>query len=204
MENQYFTNFKLKKLIKKLNTFQGTGTCMVSLQITNDKKISEVVQRLTTECNSVANIKSTKNSKLILSAIGSIKDRLKYYNCIPNNGLQIFCGIDNLDKKLLLDLEPPKPINSYKYHCDSKFDTEELENMLSDDKTYGYIIIDGSNLICAKMKGTNYEIVHKLQINPQRKHNKGGQSSVRFERLYIEKKLLYIRKCISIINLMQN
>ena len=63
MENQYFTNFKLKKLIKKLNTFQGTGTCMVSLQITNDKKISEVVQRLTTECNSVANIKSTKNSK---------------------------------------------------------------------------------------------------------------------------------------------
>jgi peptide chain release factor subunit 1 len=72
--------------------------------------------------------------------------------------------------------------------------------MLCDDKSYGYIIVDGSYLLCAKMKGTNYEIVYKLSNNLPRKHNKGGQSSVRFERLYNEKKLLYIRKCIETIN----
>jgi len=174
---------------------------MISLQIKSDQNIHDIVSRLTIECNSVSNIKSSKNSKLILSVIGSIKDRLKYYNSIPKNGLLIYCGIDNLlDKKLLLDFEPPKPLKSYKYNCHNKFDTIELENMLNDDKIIGFIVIDGNGLLCAKLKGTNYEICYKITNNLPRKHNKGGQSSVRFERLYNEKKLLYIRKCCDIIN----
>lgn len=200
MENNYLNIIKLKRLINKLNSFSGSGTSMVSLIIPSDKKIHDIVQRLTVEQNSVSNIKSSKNSKAVFSAIDSIKDRLKYYNILPKNGLVIYCGVELNDKKMLLDFEPPKPIKSFKYYCDSKFDTLELENMLSDDKTYGYIVIDGNGLLCAKLKGQNYEIIYKQNNTLPRKHNKGGQSSVRFERLYNEKKLGYIRKCCETIN----
>jgi len=153
MENNYLNIIKLKRLINKLNSFLGSGTSMVSLIIPNDKKIHDIIQRLTIEQNSVSNIKSSKNSKAVYSAIDSIKDRLKYYNIMPKNGLVIYCGIDINDKKMLLDFEPPKPIKSFKYYCDSKFDTLELEYMLYDDKTYGYIVVDGNGILCAKLKG---------------------------------------------------
>ncbi len=153
MENNYLDIIKLKRLINKLNSFSGSGTSMVSLIIPSDKKIHDIVQRLTVEQNSVSNIKSSKNSKAVYSAIDSIKDRLKYYNIIPKNGLVIYCGVELNDKKMLLDFEPPKSIKSFKYYCDSKFDTLELENMLSDDKNYGYIVVDGNGILCAKLKG---------------------------------------------------
>lgn len=198
--NNYLDLIKLKRLINKLNSFSGSGTSMVSLIIPSDKKIHDIIQRLIVEQNSVANIKSAKNSKAVSSAIDSIKDRLKYYNTIPKNGLVIYCGIDITDKKMLLDFEPPKSIKSFKYYCDSKFDTQELENMLYDDKVYGYIVIDGNGILCAKLKGQSHEIIYKQTNTLPRKHNKGGQSSVRFERLYNEKKLGYVRKCCEIIN----
>ena len=72
--------------------------------------------------------------------------------------------------------------------------------MLYDDKTYGYIVVDGNGILCAKLKGQNYEILYKQNNTLPRKHNKGGQSSVRFERIFNEKKLGYIRKCCEIIN----
>jgi peptide chain release factor subunit 1 len=49
MENNYLNIIKLKRLINKLSSFSGSGTSMVSLIIPNDKKIHDIVQRLTVE-----------------------------------------------------------------------------------------------------------------------------------------------------------
>ena len=47
---------------------------------------------------------------------------------VPPNGLVIYCGTiltdDNKEKKVNIDFEPFKPINTSLYLCDNKFHTE--------------------------------------------------------------------------------
>jgi peptide chain release factor subunit 1 len=47
---------------------------------------------------------------------------------VPNNGLVIYCGTivtdDGKEKKVNIDFEPFKPINTSLYLCDNKFHTE--------------------------------------------------------------------------------
>ena len=37
------------------------------------------------------------------------------------------------EKKVMIDFEPYKPINTSKYFCDSKFHVEDLESLLEVD-----------------------------------------------------------------------
>ena len=50
---------------------------------------------------------------------------------MPPNGLVIYCGTiltdDNKEKKVNIDFEPFKPINTSLYLCDNKFHTEALQ-----------------------------------------------------------------------------
>ena len=41
-------------------------------------------------------------------------------------------------------LEPPEPISTFLYRCDSEFFLEPLSDMLLDKKIYGLIVIDRS------------------------------------------------------------
>jgi peptide chain release factor subunit 1 len=49
---------------------------------------------------------------------------------VPNNGLVIYCGTivtdEGKEKKVNIDFEPFKPINTSLYLCDNKFHTEAL------------------------------------------------------------------------------
>ena len=64
----------------------------------------------------------------VLSAITSVQQRLKLYNKVPPNGLVIYCGTivtdDGKEKKVNIDFEPFRPINTSLYLCDNKFHTE--------------------------------------------------------------------------------
>lgn len=64
----------------------------------------------------------------MLGAITSTQQRLKLYNKVPNNGLVIYCGTivtaEGKEKKVNIDFEPFKPINTSLYLCDNKFHTE--------------------------------------------------------------------------------
>ena len=44
---------------------------------------------------------------------------------------------DNKEKKLNIDFEPFKPINTSLYLCDNKFHTEALNELLESDQRYG-------------------------------------------------------------------
>jgi peptide subunit release factor 1 (eRF1) len=58
----------------------------------------------------------------------SIQQRLKLYNRVPTNGLVLYCGTiitdEGKEKKVSIDLEPFRPINTSLYLCDNKFHTE--------------------------------------------------------------------------------
>ncbi len=56
---------------------------------------------------------------------------------MPPNGLVIYTGTvmtdDGKEKKLNIDFEPFKPINTSLYLCDNKFHTEALNELLESD-----------------------------------------------------------------------
>jgi peptide chain release factor subunit 1 len=59
---------------------------------------------------------------------------LKLYTRVPDNGLVIYCGTiltdDGKEKRVNIDFEPFKPINTSLYLCDNKFHTEVSTHLL--------------------------------------------------------------------------
>lgn len=190
--------WKIKKLIKGLEMARGNGTSMISLIIPPKGQISLTQKMLTEEYGTASNIKSRVNRLSVLSAITSTQQKLKLYNSIPKNGLVVFCGDvitdEGKEKKLNIDFEPFKPINTSLYLCDNKFHVEALSELLEDDDRFGFIIMDGNGALFGAVTGNNREVLHKFTVDLPKKHGRGGQSAVRFSRLREEKRHNYVRK----------
>jgi len=117
---------------------------------------------------------------------------LKLIKSVPKNGLALFCGLVADDKnakgktkKISYCIEPLSPISSFMYLCDNKFHVEDLsKNFTGSSVAYGFIVLNGDGTLFATLAGKQKKIV-KVVHDPDlpRKHNKGGQSSVRFSHL---------------------
>jgi peptide chain release factor subunit 1 len=133
-----------------------------------------------------------------LGAITSTQQRLKLYPKIPNNGLVIYCGTimtdEGKEKKVNIDFEPFKPINTSLYLCDNKFHTEPLNELLESDDKFGFVVVDGNGALYGTLSGNTREVLHKFAVDLPKKHGRGGQSALRFARLRIEKRHNYLRK----------
>lgn len=190
--------WKIKKLVKNLQEARGNGTSMISLIIPPGGQISLVSKMLTDEAGTASNIKSRVNRLSVLSAITSTSQRLKLYSRVPPNGLILYCGTvvteDGKERKVNIDFEPFKPINTSLYLCDNKFHTEALNELLEDDDTFGFIVMDGNGTLYGKLQGNAREVLHKFTVDLPKKHGRGGQSAVRFARLRLEKRHNYLRK----------
>lgn len=72
------------------------------------------------------------------------------------------------------------------YSCASKFEIEELKKeLLVTEPPFGFIVVDGEGALYATLQGNAREIVNTFTVELPKKHNKGGQSSVRFARLRV-------------------
>lgn len=190
--------WKIKKLIKSLEAARGNGTSMISLIIPPKDQISRVAKMLADEFGTASNIKSRVNRLSVLSAITSVQQRLKLYSKVPINGLVVYCGTivtdDGKEKKVNIDFEPFKPINTSLYLCDNKFHTEALNALLADDNKFGFIVMDGNGALFGTLCGNTREVLHKFTVDLPKKHGRGGQSALRFARLRMEKRHNYVRK----------
>lgn len=190
--------WKIKKLIKSLEAARGNGTSMISLIIPPKDQISRVAKMLADEFGTASNIKSRVNRLSVLSAITSVQQRLKLYNKVPPNGLVIYCGTivtdDGKEKKVNIDFEPFRPINTSLYLCDNKFHTEALSNLLTDDTKFGFIVMDGNGALFGTLCGNTRDVLHRFTVDLPKKHGRGGQSALRFARLRMEKRHNYVRK----------
>ena len=197
-QDQQIEMFKIKKLIKNLEAARGNGTSMISLIIPPGDQISRVNKMLSDEYGTASNIKSRVNRLSVLSAITSTQQRLKLYNKCPPNGLVIYCGTviteDGKERKVNIDFEPFRSINTSLYLCDNKFHTEDLNDLLMDDEAFGFIVMDGNGSLYGTVQGSNKEILHKFSVDLPKKHGRGGQSALRFARLRLEKRHNYVRK----------
>ena len=153
---------------------------------------------LTQEYGTASNIKSRVNRLSVLAAITSTQQRLKLYSKVPPNGLVVYCGeiitAEGKERKINIDFEPFKPINTSLYLCDNKFHTEALSELLESDQKFGFIIMDGNGALFGTLSGNTREIVHKFSVDLPKKHGRGGQSALRFARLREEKRHNYVRK----------
>jgi peptide chain release factor subunit 1 len=190
--------WKVKKLIRSLEAARGNGTSMISLIIPPKDQIARVSKMLADEFGTASNIKSRVNRLSVLGAITSVQARLKLYNKVPPNGLVIYCGTivteEGKEKKVNIDFEPFKPINTSLYLCDNKFHTEALQALLADDNKFGFIVMDGNGALFGTLQGNTRDVLHKFTVDLPKKHGRGGQSALRFARLRMEKRHNYVRK----------
>jgi peptide chain release factor subunit 1 len=196
--DQQIEIFKVKKLIKNLEAAKGNGTSMISLIIPPGTQISQIAKMLSDEYGTASNIKSRVNRLSVLGAITSTQQRLKLYNKCPKNGLVMYCGTvmtdEGKEKKVNIDFEPFKSINTSLYLCDNKFHTEDLNELLMDDEAFGFIVMDGNGSLYGTLQGSAKEVLHKFSVDLPKKHGRGGQSALRFARLRLEKRHNYVRK----------
>ncbi len=187
VESEAHKKYEFKRTLEALRDKHGRGTELISLYIPHDKQIHEVASQLREEFGQASNIKSRVTRQNVMSAIESLLSRLKLIPKAPENGVVIFCGaVDigaNKTEMLTYIIEPPEPVVSYKYHCDSSFLLTPLEDMLHEKKTYGLIVIDRREATVGLLRGKHIEEMAHLTSNVPGKQRKGGQSSHRFQQL---------------------
>merc|ERR1719394_1094297 len=198
MTDAQIEQFKVKRLIKMLDSARGNGTSAITLILNAKQDINLINKMLTEEYGTASCIKSRVNRLSVLSAITSTQQRLKMYNKTPPNGLIIYCGDiiteDGKEKKVTIDFEPFKPINTTMYLCDNKFHCEDLAQLLESDDKFGFLIMDGNGSLFGTVQGSHREVLHKFSVDLPKKHGRGGQSALRFARLRLEKRHNFVRK----------
>jgi peptide chain release factor subunit 1 len=184
--------YEFRKVIEELKEYRGSGTQLVTIYVPPDRLISDVVAHVTQEHSEASNIKSKDTRTNVQDALKSIKDRLKYYDTKPpENGMVLFSGaVDagggRTDMITRVLENPPQSIQSFRYHCDSEFLTEPLEEMLADKGLFGLIVLDRREANVGWLRGKRVDPVKSATSLVPGKQRKGGQSAQRFARLRLE------------------
>jgi len=179
--------YDLKRQIEELKSCRGRHTELISLYVPPNKQIFDVNSYLKNEYSQSQNIKSKATMKNVLSAIESIMSRLKQFKQPPENGMIFFVGHKSVgsDKTEMVAyvIEPPIPITTFLYRCDSLFYLEPLEQMLIEKEIYGLLLLDRRECTVGILKGNRIQMLKYMTSQVPGKHGRGGQSQRRFERL---------------------
>ncbi|MDG6956969.1 MAG: peptide chain release factor aRF-1 [Nitrososphaerota archaeon] len=179
--------YKVRKLISELSSKEGRGTELVSLYIPPKKAIHEAIANLREEWGTAGNIKSDTTRNHVQDALTKAMQRLKLYRTVPDMGLVVFSGAlptngPGSEVVNVWEIIPPKPVQTYLYACDDHFRVEYLRDMLREDKVFGLLVIDSSDVGLGILSGGSLEIVDLMTSGISGKTRKGGQSARRYER----------------------
>ena len=186
-ENTALNKYKFLRELEEIEKASGRGTELVSLYIPPERQISDVANYVRGEHAQSSNIKSASTRKHVTGALESILSRLKYYRQPPPHGLVLFVGHKQIgaDQTEMVQyvLEPPEPVPTFLYRCDSQFYTQPLHDMMVEHEVYGLVVIDRSEATIGLLKGKRIEAIKNVHSLVPSKHRMGGQSARRFERL---------------------
>ena len=184
-EQSAHQRYEFKKKLESLRDKKGRSTELITLYIPLDKQIFDVTNQLKEEHGQAANIKSKLTRTNVQGAIESLLSRLKYLDKVPGNGIVYFTGaVDiganktNMESEVII---PPEPITAYKYHCNSTFYLEPLEDMLKDKNTFGLLVLDRREATVGLLVGKRIQAFRHLTSTVPGKQRKGGQSAHRFQ-----------------------
>ncbi len=196
--------YEFRRSLEDVSDLSGRGTELISLYIPPTRQISDVAAYLRNEYSQSSNIKSASTRKNVQAAISSILSRLKGFKQPPENGLVFFVGHRSVgaDQTSMVQfvLEPPDPVQTFMYRCDSSFYIEPLHDMLEKKDRYGLIVIDRSEATVGLLNGKRIVPVKNLQSLVPSKHGRGGQSARRFERVIEVAAHEYYKRVAEIVN----
>lgn len=178
---------KLKRIIKELHSYKAPHTEFVSVYIPAGYELTKIINHLSEEQGTAANIKSASTRKNVQAALEKMIQLLKTFPRTPEKGLAVFSGnTAALEGKQNLKswyIEPPVPLNIRIYRCDKHFVTDILEEMMEEHNVYGLVVFDRRDANIALLKGKTIVPLQKTHSEVPGKFKAGGQSAQRFARI---------------------
>lgn len=178
---------KFRKLIKKLKTFRGRHTELISVYLPPKSDLTKLINTLQDEQGTATNIKDKNTGKSVQNALERMIRTLKTLSGTPVNGLAIFSGNisekDNVQDFEVFWIEPPEPVPLKLYRCEQRFVTAPLEEMDANEVTYGLIAIDKGEATVGLLVGSTIKVIRNMNSTVPGKFKTGGQSAQRFERI---------------------
>jgi peptide chain release factor subunit 1 len=181
------SRYSFRRKLDEIAASRGRATELISLYVSPGKQISDVMGYLRNEYAQSSNIKSRTTRKNVMWAIESLMGRVRQYKEPPSNGVAFFVGSKAVgaDKSepVTYIVEPPEPLNTYLYRCDSTFFLEPLVAMVHEPDLWGLVVMDRAEVTIGVLKGKRVEVLRNRQSQVPSKHGRGGQSAHRFERM---------------------
>jgi len=179
--------YSFQRKLDEIAAVKGRATELVSLYVSPGRQVSDVMSYLRNEYAQSSNIKSRTTRKNVMWAIESLMGRVRQYKEPPPNGVAFFVGSKAVgaDKSepVTFIVEPPEPLNTYLYRCDSTFFLDPLLAMVHEPDVWGLIVMDRAEVTIGLLRGKRVEPLRNRQSLVPSKHGRGGQSAHRFERL---------------------
>ena len=179
--------YSFQRKLDEIAAARGRATELISLYVSPGKQISDVMGYLRNEYAQSSNIKSRTTRKNVMWAIESLMGRVRAYKEAPPNGVAFFVGNKAIgaDKSetVTFIVEPPEPLNTYLYRCDSTFFLDPLLSMVHEPEVWGLIVMDRAEVTIGLLRGKRIEPLRNRGSLVPSKHGRGGQSAHRFERM---------------------
>jgi peptide chain release factor subunit 1 len=179
--------YSFQRKLDEIAAAKGRATELISLYVPPGKQLSDVMAYLRNEYAQSSNIKSRTTRKNVMWAIESLMGRVRSFKEVPPNGAAFFVGNKAIgaDKSepVTFIVEPPEPLNTYLYRCDSTFFLDPLLSMVHEPDLWGLIVLDRAEVTFGFLRGKRVESLRNKQSLVPSKHGRGGQSAHRFERM---------------------
>ncbi len=179
--------FSFRRKLEEIAACRGRATELISLYVSPTKQISDVMGYLRNEYAQSSNIKSRTTRKNVMWALESLMGRVRAYKEPPANGVAFFVGSKAVgadkDEPVTFIVEPPEPLNTYLYRCDSSFFLEPLFGMVHEPDLWALIVMDRAEVTLGLLRGKRIDVLRNRQSLVPSKHGRGGQSAHRFERM---------------------
>lgn len=181
------SRYSFRRKLDEIAASRGRATELISLYVSPGKQISDVMGYLRNEYAQSSNIKSRTTRKNVMWAIESLMGRVRQYKEPPAHGVAFFVGSKAVgadkSESVTFIVEPPEPLNTYLYRCDSTFFLDPLVAMVHEPDLWGLIVMDRAEVTIGVLKGKRIEVLRNRQSQVPSKHGRGGQSAHRFERM---------------------
>jgi len=178
---------EFEEFIKKISSYRGRHTELVSVLIPADYNVHEVVKQVEAEKGTASNIKSRVTRNNVIEALEKIARELKNGPHKYPKGMAIYCGNTSLDEGKpnieFFAIEPLIPLNTRLYRCDQTFIIEPLQEMAETQEVYGLLVIERKEATIGLLEGTRIKVLQKMHSMVPGKIKAGGQSAQRFHRV---------------------
>ena len=179
--------YSFQRKIDEIAACKGRATELISLYVSPGKQVSDVMSYLRNEYAQSSNIKSRTTRKNVMWAIESLMGRVRAFKEPPANGVAFFVGSKAVgadkDEPVTFIVEPPEPLNTYLYRCDSTFFLDPLLAMVHEPDVWGLVVMDRAEVTLGLLQGKRVVPLRNKQSLVPSKHGRGGQSQHRFERM---------------------